>query len=288
MYNEKKTQFFEEFKLQLPSVLKQSLHLLFLISHVEAAGASKRIGFAFLPLIVGSSAAMIQDGNHALSVSSSFPSAYLSEPDQLKNIDKKPSFVVATRVCSALHPPDPHLRVFLKSASLPVVAEAAICNALQPCPDYVLVAAVPRLLNVLFDLVALQGQASVVKAAVEELLLVVERVTDVLLPGQSRCQVFDSYIGYTLKLGSNATSRSVVNLINATAAVVVSRSSHLVACRFAWLLLDAIVKQMFCLAERSNALNDDDRRKRFAPEFHAALEALVRALVAQVVVLSEE
>ncbi len=288
VFNEKNRIFFEEFKIRLPSVLSPSLHLLFLISHVEASGASKRVGFSFLPLVVGSSHALLQDGSHSLSVSSSFPSAYLTEPDQLRVIDKRPSFVVETRVHSTLHFGDPHLRAYLRSALQPGVSEASLSNQLAPCPTHILVVALPRLLDALFALVATNGQASVVRTAIDEILELVQRVVDMLSPSHARVAILDSYVGYVFRLHVNATARSLVNLVNATSAAVKDRAMHLVASRFVWFLLDVIIKQMFCLADREGTLAVDDRRKRFSPELHTALEGLVRALVAEIVVLSEE
>ncbi len=286
-FQEKKPQFFEEFKLRLPQQLREGLHLVFSVSQVEPKGEKRRLGFAFLPVAVGRGPVLLQDGLHTLSVSCSFPTRYLSEPDQLRPIDKRPALLVASRVVSSVLPSDPNLRTFLQGVAQP--NESSFGDLLSRCSPTMLVRSAPVILDALFEAIAVQSSAAVCRAALEEVLRVVTRVCDAHAAHQERSALLDSYVGYVLTLSERGGAQSLLNLVHAITAVLQDAGQMQSACRFGWFLCDSLVKWMYLVAQREKSLaNDVDRRKRFAPELYAALEVLLRTWMKQMVVLAEE
>lgn len=295
-YHERKPVFCEEFKIKLPLPVKPGCHVHFLISHVNckvgAGGATGRVktpvGFAWLPLLL-EGGAFLSDTVHQLAVSASFPSRYMAQEvetrDLLKWVERRPLLAVAVRSASSVYPADPALRFFVGEPQ----PDEATLEQLSLASDAALMRDLPVVLDCVFRAIASHDMA-ITKAALHQLLGVLVRVTNAQTAGQARNPLVDSYLGYCLELPRGATIGALLNWLQAVAGQLRGGAALAeLVCRFGWVVCDATVKWLVLWARANNTLGDDQTRStRFPPSLHDAVRALLDAFIKQLHVLSEE
>ncbi|CAB1346948.1 unnamed protein product [Coregonus sp. 'balchen'] len=174
LHHQHSPEFYDEFKIELPTQLNEKHHLLFTFFHVSCDSNSKgstkkrdvletQVGYAWLPLL--KDGRVIMNESH-VPVAANLPAGYLScqegvskqQHPEIKWVDGgKPLFKVSTHLVSTVYTQDQHLHNFFghcqSTESAAQVAEGELVKylkSLHAMESYVMIHFLPTTLNQLF------------------------------------------------------------------------------------------------------------------------------------------
>uniref|UniRef100_A0A8C7VTB3 Dedicator of cytokinesis protein 9 n=1 Tax=Oncorhynchus mykiss TaxID=8022 RepID=A0A8C7VTB3_ONCMY len=293
-------EFYDEFKIALPTQLNEKHHLLFTFFHVSCdsnskASAKKRdvvetqVGYAWLPLL--KDGRVIMNESH-VPVAANLPTGYLNCQEvvskvhpEIKWVDGgKPLFKVSTHLVSTVYTQDQHLHNFFghcqstESAAQGTGGELVkYLKSLHAMESSVMIQFLPTTLNQLFR---------VLTSATNEEVAV--NVTKVMIHIVSQCHeeglehYLRSYVKYVFKTEpyTSSTTRTVhEELAKAMTAILKPSTDFLTSnklLKYSWYFFEALVKSMAQYLIESSKVS---RNQRFSAGFHHTVETLVNMMM---------
>uniref|UniRef100_A0A8C7RCY0 Dedicator of cytokinesis 9 n=1 Tax=Oncorhynchus mykiss TaxID=8022 RepID=A0A8C7RCY0_ONCMY len=296
-------EFYDEFKIALPTQLNEKHHLLFTFFHVSCdsnskASAKKRdvvetqVGYAWLPLL--KDGRVIMNESH-VPVAANLPTGYLNcqevvskvQHPEIKWVDGgKPLFKVSTHLVSTVYTQDQHLHNFFghcqstESAAQGTGGELVkYLKSLHAMESSVMIQFLPTTLNQLFR---------VLTSATNEEVAV--NVTKVMIHIVSQCHeeglehYLRSYVKYVFKTEpyTSSTTRTVhEELAKAMTAILKPSTDFLTSnklLKYSWYFFEALVKSMAQYLIESSKVRVS-RNQRFSAGFHHTVETLVNMMM---------
>ncbi|CAL8322032.1 unnamed protein product [Merluccius merluccius] len=306
LHHQNNPEFYDEFKIELPTQLHEKHHMLFTFYHVSCDNNSKastkkrdmvetQVGYAWLPLL--KDGRMIMNESQA-SVASSLPAGYLSCQDgaskhsgpEVKWVDGgKPLFKVLTHLVSTVYTQDQHLHNFFhhnQSSELGPQASGGelvkYLKSLHAMESHVMIKFLPTVLNQLFR---------VLTGATNEEVAV--NVTRVMIHIVAQCHeeglehYLRSYVKFVFKTEpfTASTTRTVhEELAKAMTAILKPSTDFLTSnklLKYSWYFFEALVKSMAQYLIESSKVKLS-RNQRFSAAFHHTVETLVNMMMPHV------
>ncbi|XP_052378972.1 dedicator of cytokinesis protein 9-like isoform X9 [Oncorhynchus keta] len=302
LHHQHSPEFYDEFKIALPTQLNEKHHLLFTFFHVSCdsnskASAKKRdvvetqVGYAWLPLL--KDGRVIMNESH-VPVAANLPTGYLNcqevvskQHPEIKWVDGgKPLFKVSTHLVSTVYTQDQHLHNFFghcqstESAAQGTGGELVkYLKSLHAMESSVMIQFLPTTLNQLFR---------VLTSATHEEVAV--NVTKVMIHIVSQCHeeglehYLRSYVKYVLKTEpyTSSTTRTVhEELAKAMTAILKPSTDFLTSnklLKYSWYFFEALVKSMAQYLIESSKMRVS-RNQRFSAGFHHTVETLVNMMM---------
>uniref|UniRef100_A0A674EXG2 Dedicator of cytokinesis 9 n=1 Tax=Salmo trutta TaxID=8032 RepID=A0A674EXG2_SALTR len=302
LHHQHSPEFYDEFKMELPTQLNEKHHLLFTFFHVSCDSNSKastkkrdvvetQVGYAWLPLL--KDGRVIMNESH-VPVAANLPAGYLScqegvskQHPEIKWVDGgKPLFKVSTHLVSTVYTQDQHLHNFFAHCqSTESVAQVAAgelvkyLKSLHAMESHVMVKFLPTTLNQLFR---------VLTSATHEEVAV--NVTRVMIHIVAQCHeeglehYLRSYVKYVFKTEpyTATTTRTVhEELAKAMTAILKPSTDFLTSnklLKYSWYFFEALVKSMAQYLIESSKVKLS-RNQRFSVGFHHTVETLVNMMM---------
>ncbi|XP_045560815.1 dedicator of cytokinesis protein 9 isoform X10 [Salmo salar] len=302
LHHQHSPEFYDEFKIELPTQLNEKHHLLFTFFHVSCDSNSKastkkrdvvetQVGYAWLPLL--KDGRVIMNESH-VPVAANLPTGYLScqevvskQHPEIKWVDGgKPLFKVSTHLVSTVYTQDQHLHNFFghcqSTESAAQVAGGELVKylkSLHAMESSVMIHFLPTTLNQLFR---------VLTSATHEEVAV--NVTKVMIHIVSQCHeeglehYLRSYVKYVFKTEpyTSSTTRTVhEELAKAMTAILKPSTDFLTSnklLKYSWYFFEALVKSMAQYLIESSKVRLS-RNQRFSAGFHYTVETLVNMMM---------
>ncbi|XP_029558008.1 dedicator of cytokinesis protein 9-like isoform X2 [Salmo trutta] len=301
LHHQHSPEFYDEFKIELPTQLNEKHHLLFTFFHVSCDSNSKastkkrdvvetQVGYAWLPLL--KDGRVIMNESH-VPVAANLPTGYLScqevvsKHPEIKWVDGgKPLFKVSTHLVSTVYTQDQHLHNFFghcqSTESAAQVAGGELVKylkSLHAMESSVMIHFLPTTLNQLFR---------VLTSATHEEVAV--NVTKVMIHIVSQCHeeglehYLRSYVKYVFKTEpyTSSTTRTVhEELAKAMTAILKPSTDFLTSnklLKYSWYFFEALVKSMAQYLIESSKVRLS-RNQRFSAGFHYTVETLVNMMM---------
>uniref|UniRef100_A0A8C7WBI0 Dedicator of cytokinesis 9 n=1 Tax=Oncorhynchus mykiss TaxID=8022 RepID=A0A8C7WBI0_ONCMY len=302
LHHQHSPEFYDEFKMELPTQLNEKHHLLFTFFHVSCDSNSKastkkrdvvetQVGYAWLPLL--KDGRVIMNESH-VPVAANLPAGYLSCQEgvskvhpEIKWVDGgKPLFKVSTHLVSTVYTQDQHLHNFFahcqstESAAQVAAGELVkYLKSLHAMESHVMVKFLPTTLNQLFR---------VLTSATHEEVAV--NVTRVMIHIVAQCHeeglehYLRSYVKYVFKTEpyTATTTRTVhEELAKAMTAILKPSTDFLTSnklLKYSWYFFEALVKSMAQYLIESSKVKLS-RNQRFSAGFHHTVETLVNMMM---------
>uniref|UniRef100_A0A674DRY7 Dedicator of cytokinesis 9 n=1 Tax=Salmo trutta TaxID=8032 RepID=A0A674DRY7_SALTR len=291
LHHQHSPEFYDEFKIELPTQLNEKHHLLFTFFHVSCDSNSKastkkrdvvetQVGYAWLPLL--KDGRVIMNESH-VPVAANLPTGYLScqevvskQHPEIKWVDGgKPLFKVSTHLVSTVYTQDQHLHNFFghcqSTESAAQVAGGELVKYLKDVwrHTYVLIG-----FSVSIDLLLhmLSGPFRV-------MIHIVSQCHEEGLEHYLR-----SYVKYVFKTEpyTSSTTRTVhEELAKAMTAILKPSTDFLTSnklLKYSWYFFEALVKSMAQYLIESSKVRLS-RNQRFSAGFHYTVETLVNMMM---------
>uniref|UniRef100_A0A674EXY8 Dedicator of cytokinesis 9 n=1 Tax=Salmo trutta TaxID=8032 RepID=A0A674EXY8_SALTR len=283
LHHQHSPEFYDEFKMELPTQLNEKHHLLFTFFHVSCDSNSKastkkrdvvetQVGYAWLPLL--KDGRVIMNESH-VPVAANLPAGYLSCQE---GVSKVCCFKYITNTCC-----DQHLHNFFAHCqSTESVAQVAAgelvkyLKSLHAMESHVMVKFLPTTLNQLFR---------VLTSATHEEVAV--NVTRVMIHIVAQCHeeglehYLRSYVKYVFKTEpyTATTTRTVhEELAKAMTAILKLWTFASGFMLYSWYFFEALVKSMAQYLIESSKVKLS-RNQRFSVGFHHTVETLVNMMM---------
>uniref|UniRef100_A0A8C7RD47 Dedicator of cytokinesis protein 9-like n=1 Tax=Oncorhynchus mykiss TaxID=8022 RepID=A0A8C7RD47_ONCMY len=287
-------EFYDEFKIALPTQLNEKHHLLFTFFHVSCdsnskASAKKRdvvetqVGYAWLPLL--KDGRVIMNESH-VPVAANLPTGYLNcqevvskQHPEIKWVDGgKPLFKVSTHLVSTVYTQDQHLHNFFghcqstESAAQGTGGELVkYLKSLHAMESSVMIQFLPTTLNQLFRVLT--------SATNEEVAVNVTK--SVVLVCGIECHLGDSH-RHMFLIGFSVRPETVhEELAKAMTAILKPSTDFLTSnklLKYSWYFFEALVKSMAQYLIESSKVRVS-RNQRFSAGFHHTVETLVNMMM---------
>uniref|UniRef100_A0AAR2KUS0 Dedicator of cytokinesis 9 n=1 Tax=Pygocentrus nattereri TaxID=42514 RepID=A0AAR2KUS0_PYGNA len=306
LHHQQNPEFYDEFKIELPTQLNEKHHLLFTFYHVSCDSNSKastkkreqvetQVGYAWLPLL--KDGRVIMNEQH-IPVAANLPAGYLSYHDsngkhagpEVKFVDGgKPLFKVSTHLVSTVYTQDQHLHNFFlhceSSVSTPQPKGGELVKylkSLHAMEAHVMINFLPTILNQLFRVLT--------SAAHEDVAV---NVTRSYVFYHSQCHEeglehhLRSYVKYVFKTDANtATGKTVHEELAKAMTTILKPSTDFLTSnkllKYSWYFFEALVKSMAQYLIESGKVRLS-RNQRFSASFHHTVETLVNMLMPHIV-----
>ncbi|XP_058247472.1 dedicator of cytokinesis protein 9 isoform X13 [Hemibagrus wyckioides] len=302
LHHQQNPEFYDEFKIELPTQLNEKHHLLFTFFHISCDTNSKastkkreqvetQVGYAWLPLLKDGRVIMNEQN---ISVAANLPAGYLSCQEgnskhtgpEVKWVDGgKPLFKVSTHLVSTVYTQDQHLHNFFQHCENTVSAAQSTggelvkyLKSLHAVEAHVMINFLPTILNQLFCVLT--------SAAVEDVAV---NVTRVMIHIVAQCHeeglehYLRSYVKYVFMTDANtATGKTVHEELAKAMTTILKPSTDFLTSnkllKYSWYFFEALVKSMaqYLIASGKVRLS---RNQRFSASFHHTVETLVNMLM---------
>uniref|UniRef100_A0A3Q3FTV1 Dedicator of cytokinesis 9 n=1 Tax=Labrus bergylta TaxID=56723 RepID=A0A3Q3FTV1_9LABR len=296
LHHQHNPEFYDEFKIELPTQLHEKHHLLFTFYHVSCESNSKastkkrdlvetQVGFAWLPLLKDGRVIM---NEMQIPVAANLPAGYLScQEGAIKWVDGgKPLFKVSSHLVSTVYTQDQHLHNFFHHcqiiASEPQMSGGELVKylkSLHAMESHVMIKFLPTTLNQLFRVLTSATQEDVAVNVTRVMIHIVAQCHEEGLEHYLR-----SYVKYVFKTEpyTSSSSRSVhEELAKAMTAILKPSTDFLTSnklLKYSWYFFEALVKSM---AQHliENCKVKLSRNQRFSAAFHHTVETLVNMMM---------
>ncbi|KAI1899017.1 hypothetical protein AGOR_G00078350 [Albula goreensis] len=272
LHHQQNPEFYDEFKLELPTQITEKHHLLFTFYHISCDSNSKastkkrdlvetQVGYAWLPLLKDGRVIM---NEQQIPVSANLPAGYLSCQEgvakqhsgpEIKWVDGgKPLFKVSTHLVSTVYTQDQHLHNFfhhcqhMQSARPTSGGELVkYLKSLHAMESHVMINFLPTTLNQLFRVLTSATHEDVAVNVTRQghFILIVSQCHEEGLEHYLR-----SYVKYVFKTEPySATSTRTVHeeLAKAMTAILKPSTDFLTSnklLKYSWYFFEALVKSM--------------------------------------------
>uniref|UniRef100_A0A8D3EAF4 Dedicator of cytokinesis 9 n=1 Tax=Scophthalmus maximus TaxID=52904 RepID=A0A8D3EAF4_SCOMX len=306
LHHQHNPEFYDEFKIELPTQLHEKHHLLFTFFHLSCDSNSKastkkrelvemQVGYAWLPLLKDGRVIMNES---QIPVAANLPAGYLScqegagkvECPEVKWVDGgKPLFKVSAHLVSTVYTQDQHLHNFFDHCQS--VASAAqgsggelvkYLKSLHAMESHVMIKFLPTTLNQLFRVLTSATQEDVAVNVTRVMIHIVAQCHEEGLEHYLR-----SYVKFVFKAEPHTTSstRSVhEELAKAMTAILKPSTDFLTSnklLKYSWYFFEALVKSMAQYLIESCKVKLS-RNQRFSASFHHTVETLVNMMMPHV------
>ncbi|XP_056145327.1 dedicator of cytokinesis protein 9-like isoform X4 [Lampris incognitus] len=303
LHHQHNPEFYDEFKIELPTQLHEKHHLLFTFFHVSCDSNSKastkkrdtvetQVGYAWLPLL--KDGRVIMNENH-VPVAANLPAGYLSCQEgvskhsgpEIKWVDGgKPIFKVSSHLVSTVYTQDQHLHNFFHHCqSIASAAQVSggelvkYLKSLHAMESHVMIKFLPTILNQLFRVLTSATQEDVAVNVTRVMIHVVAQCHEEGLEHYLR-----SYVKYVFRTEPYAasTTRTVhEELAKAMTAILKPSTDFLTSnklLKYSWYFFEALVKSMAQHLIESGKVKLS-RNQRFSASFHHTVETLVNMMM---------
>ncbi|XP_076026223.1 dedicator of cytokinesis protein 9-like isoform X2 [Genypterus blacodes] len=303
LHHQHSPEFYDEFKIQLPTQLHEKHHLLFTFYHVSCDNNSKastkkrdlveaQVGYAWLPLLKDGRVTM---NDSQIPVAANLPAGYLScqesiskhSSPEIKWVDGgKSLFKVSTHLVSTVYTQDQHLHNFFhhcqSSASETQVSGGELVKflkSLHAMESHVMIKFLPTVLNQLFWVLTSATHEDVAVNVTKVMIHIVAQCHEEGLEHHLR-----SYVKYVFKTEPHtaSTTRSVhEELAKAMTAILKPSTDFLTSnklLKYSWYFFEALVKSMAQYLIQSCKVKLS-RNQRFSASFHHTVETLVNMMM---------
>ncbi|XP_030614171.1 dedicator of cytokinesis protein 9 isoform X4 [Archocentrus centrarchus] len=303
LHHQQNPEFYDEFKIELPTQLHEKHHLLFTFYHVSCDSNSKastkkreqvetQVGYAWLPLLKDGRVLMSES---QIPVAASLPAGYLSCQEgaskhlgpEVKWVDGgKPLFKVSTHLVSTVYTQDQHLHNFFHCCqSIASGAQVSggelvkYLKSLHAMESHVMIKFLPTILNQLFRVLTSATQEDVAVNVTRVMIHVVAQCHEEGLEHYLR-----SYVKYVFKTEphTSSTTRTVhEELAKAMTAILKPSTDFLTSnklLKYSWYFFEALVKSMAQYLIESCKVKLT-RNQRFSASSHHTVETLVNMIM---------
>uniref|UniRef100_A0A7N6F6N8 Dedicator of cytokinesis 9 n=1 Tax=Anabas testudineus TaxID=64144 RepID=A0A7N6F6N8_ANATE len=303
LHHQHNPEFYDEFKIELPTQLHEKHHLLFTFYHVSCDSNSKAstkrrelvetlVGYAWLPLLKDGRVIM---NDSQIPVTVNLPAGYLSSQEgagkhsapEIKWVDGgKPLFKVSTHLVSTVYTQDQHLHNFFHHCqSIASAAQVSggdlvkYLKSLHAMESHVMIKFLPTILNQLFRVLTSATQEDVAVNVTRVMIHVVAQCHEEGLEHYLR-----SYVKFVFRTESytSSTTRSVhEELAKAMTAILKPSTDFLTSnklLKYSWYFFEALVKSMAQYLIESCKVKLS-RNQRFSASFHHTVETLVNMMM---------
>ncbi|KAI4883850.1 hypothetical protein NFI96_017538 [Prochilodus magdalenae] len=309
LHHQQNPEFYDEFKIELPTQLNEKHHLLFTFYHVSCDSNSKastkkreqvetqdyRVGYAWLPLLKDGRVIM---NEQQIPVAANLPAGYLSCQDgnskhagpEVKFVDGgKPLFKVSTHLVSTVYTQDQHLNNFFHHCesrlSIPQSSGGELVKylkSLHAMEAHVMINFLPTILNQLFCVLTSAAHEDVAVNVTRVMIHIVAQCHEEGLEHHLR-----SYVKYVFKTDANtATGKTVHEELAKAMTTILKPSTDFLTSnkllKYSWYFFEALVKSMAQYLIESGKVRLS-RNQRFSASFHHTVETLVNMLVPHIV-----
>uniref|UniRef100_A0A668A277 Dedicator of cytokinesis 9 n=1 Tax=Myripristis murdjan TaxID=586833 RepID=A0A668A277_9TELE len=300
LHHQQNPEFYDEFKIELPTQLHEKHHLLFTLYHVSCDSNSKastkkrdmvetQVGYAWLPLL--KDGRVIMNESH-IPVAANLPAGYLSCQEghsgpEIKWVDGgKPLFKVSTHLVSTVYTQDQHLHNFFhhcqSTASAAQVSGGELVKylkSLHAMESHVMIKFLPTILNQLFRVLTSATHEDVAVNVTRVMIHIVAQCHEEGLEHYLR-----SYVKYVFKTEpyTASTTKTVhEELAKAMTAILKPSTDFLTSnklLKYSWYFFEALVKSMAQYLIESCKVKLS-RNQRFSASFHHSVETLVNMMM---------
>uniref|UniRef100_A0A3B3Y6I4 Dedicator of cytokinesis 9 n=1 Tax=Poecilia mexicana TaxID=48701 RepID=A0A3B3Y6I4_9TELE len=303
LHHQQNPEFYDEFKIELPTQLHEKHHLLFTFYHVSCDSNSKastkkrdmvetQVGYAWLPLLKDGRVIM---NEHHIPVAANLPAGYLSCQEgaskhlspEVKWVDGgKHLFKVSTHLVSTVYTQDQHLHNFFHHCQS--VASAAqgpggelvkYLKSLHAMESHVMIKFLPTILNQLFRVLTSATQEDVAVNVTRVMIHIVAQCHEEGLEHYLR-----SYVKFVFRTESytSSTTRTVHEELAKAMTVILKPSTDFLTSnkllKYSWYFFEALVKSMAQYLIESCKVRLS-RNQRFSASFHHTVETLVNMMM---------
>ncbi|XP_015225959.1 PREDICTED: dedicator of cytokinesis protein 9 isoform X4 [Cyprinodon variegatus] len=297
LHHQHNPEFYDEFKIELPTQLHEKHHLLFTFYHVSCDSNSKastkkkdvvetQVGFAWLPLL--KDGRVMMNENH-IPVAANLPAGYLSCQGASKHVSPevkwvdggKPLFKVSTHLVSTVYTQDQHLHNFFHHCqSISSAAELVkYLKSLHAMESHVMIKFLPTILNQLFRVLTSATQEDVAVNVTRVMIHVVAQCHEEGLEHYLR-----SYVKFVFRTEphTSLTTRTVHEELAKAMTVILKPSTDFLTSnkllKYSWYFFEALVKSMAQYLIESCKVRLS-RNQRFSASFHHTVETLVNMIM---------
>ncbi|XP_053537021.1 dedicator of cytokinesis protein 9 isoform X2 [Ictalurus punctatus] len=303
LHHQQSPEFYDEFKIELPTQLNEKHHLLFTFYHISCDTNSKastkkreqveiQVGYAWLPLLKDGRVIMNEQN---ISVAANLPAGYLSCQEgnskqhtgpEVKWVDGgRPLFKVSTHLVSTIYTQDQHLHNFFQHCESTVSAAQSTggelvkyLKSLHAVEAHVMINFLPTILNQLFCVLT--------SASLEDVAV---NVTRVMIHIVAQCHeeglehYLRSYVKYVFMSDANtATGKTVHEELAKAMTTILKPSTDFLTSnkllKYSWYFFEALVKSMAQYLIESGKVRLS-RNQHFSASFHHTVETLVNMLM---------
>ncbi|KAM9486349.1 dedicator of cytokinesis protein 9 isoform 2-T2 [Clarias gariepinus] len=302
LHHHQNPEFYDEFKIELPTQLNEKHHLLFTFYHISCDTNSKastkkreqvetQVGYAWLPLLKDGRVIMNEQN---VSVAANLPAGYLSCQEgnskhtspEVKWVDGgKALFKVSTHLVSTVYTQDQHLHNFFQHCESTASAAQSTggelikyLKSLHAVEAHVMINFLPTILNQLFCVLT--------SAALEDVAV---NVTRVMIHIVAQCHeeglehYLRSYVKYVFMTDANTVTGKTVHeeLAKAMTTILKPSTDFLTSnklLKYSWYFFEALVKSMAQYLIDSGKVRLS-RNQRFSASFHHTVETLVNMMM---------
>ncbi|KAM8856097.1 dedicator of cytokinesis protein 9 isoform 8-T8 [Spinachia spinachia] len=303
LHHQHNPEFYDEFKIELPTQLHEKHHLLFTFYHVSCDSNSKastkkrdpvetQVGFAWLPLLKDGRVTMNES---QIPVAANLPAGYLNCQEgagkhsgpEVKWVDGgKPLFKVSTHLVSTVYTQDQHLHNFFHHcqsiAATPQVSGGELVKylkSLHAMESHVMIKFLPTTLNQLFRLLTSATQEEVAVNVTRVMIHIVAQCHEEGLEHYLR-----SYVKFVFKTEPQTSSPNRLvheELAKAMTAILKPSTDFLTSnklLKYSWYFFEALAKSMAQYLIESCKVRLS-RNQRFSASFHHTVETLVNMMM---------
>ncbi|XP_054644016.1 dedicator of cytokinesis protein 9 isoform X4 [Dunckerocampus dactyliophorus] len=303
LHHQQNPEFYDEFKIELPTQLHEKHHLLFTLYHVSCESNSKastkkreqvetQVGYAWLPLL--KDGRVIMNECH-VPVAANLPAGYLScqegsskhSSPEVKWVDGgKPLFKVSTHLVSTIYTQDQHLHNFFHHcqsiASSPQESGGELVKylkSLHAMESHVMIKFLPTILNQLFRVLTSASQEDVAVNVTRVMIHIVAQCHEEGLEHYLR-----SYVKFVFKTEPYTASavRTVHEELAKAMTAILKPSTDFLTCnkllKYSWYFFEALVKSMAQYLIESCKVKLS-RNQRFSAPFHHTVETVVNMMM---------
>uniref|UniRef100_A0A8B9JVW4 Dedicator of cytokinesis 9 n=1 Tax=Astyanax mexicanus TaxID=7994 RepID=A0A8B9JVW4_ASTMX len=303
LHHQQTPEFYDEFKIELPTQLNEKHHLLFTFYHVSCDSNSKastkkreqvetQVGYAWLPLLKDGRVIM---NEQQIPVAANLPAGYLSclesnskqhAGPEVKWVDGgKSLFKVSTHLVSTVYTQDQHLHNFFHHCESSVYPPQSTggelikyLKSLHAMEAHVMINFLPTVLNQLFRVLTSAAQDDVAVNVTRVMVHIVAQCHEEGLEHYLR-----SYVKYVFKTDANtATGKTVHEELAKAMTTILKPSTDFLTSnkllKYSWYFFEALVKSMaqYLIESRKVRLS---RNQRFSASFHHTVETLVNMMM---------
>ncbi|XP_047225976.1 dedicator of cytokinesis protein 9-like isoform X18 [Girardinichthys multiradiatus] len=302
LHHQHNPEFYDEFKIELPTQLHEKHHLLFTFYHVSCDSNSKastkkrdvvetQVGYAWLPLL--KDGRVVMNENH-VPVAANLPAGYLSCQEgaskhlspEVKWVDGgKPLFKVSTHLVSTVYTQDQHLHNFFHHCqSIASAAQGSggqlvkYLKSLHAMESHVMIKFLPTILNQLIRVLTSATQEDVAVNVTRVMIHIVAQCHEEGLEHYLR-----SYVKFVFRTEpyTSSTTRTVHEELAKAMTVILKPSTDFLTSnkllKYSWYFFEALVKSMAQYLIESCKVRLS-RNQRFSASFHHTVETLVNMM----------
>ncbi|XP_032386220.1 dedicator of cytokinesis protein 9 [Etheostoma spectabile] len=303
LHHQQTPEFYDEFKIELPTQLHEKHHLLFTFHHISCDSNSKastkkrdlvetQVGYAWLPLLKDGRVTMNES---QIPVAANLPAGYLNCQEgaskhsgpEVKWVDGgKPVFKVSTHLVSTVYTQDQHLHNFFHHCQSTAPETQVLggelvkyLKSLHAMESHVMIKFLPTTLNQLFRVLTSATQEDVAVNVTRVMIHIVAQCHEEGLEHYLR-----SYVKFVFKTEphTSSTNRSVHEELAKAMTAILKPSTDFLTCnkllKYSWYFFEALVKSMAQYLIESCKVKLS-RNQRFSASFHHTVETLVNMMM---------